>query len=268
MFRAHEQVFTWRAERARLEPTVDHHRGSVRFSLIPLPGAAPLSAAFVTRCIEHARQQGGTEIVTPAVTARESAGIRDAGFRERAALHLLVHDLLDIPEASGSSGRSKSALRAGHRRAASADDEIILQIDRAAFGPDWCLDSGGLQEAVKATPRVRIRMADDPVAGSLGFAITGRSGRRGYLQRLAVDPNAQRGGVGRSLVVDALRWNKRWRVARVVVNTQIGNHAAYELYRRLGFVDAAIGLYVLHLLLLEPLAQPDSDGPEATTRVL
>ena len=267
MFRAHEHVFTWRAERARLEPTVDHHRGSVRYSLIPLPGAAPLSAAFVTRCIEHARQQGGTEIVTPAVTARESTGIRDAGFRERAALHLLVHDLLDIPEPSGSSGRFESA-RAGHRRAASADRETILQIDRAAFGPDWCLDRGGLQEAVNATPRVRIRVAEDPREASLGFAITGRSGRRGYLQRLAVDPEAQRGGIGRSLVVDALRWNKRWRVARVVVNTQIGNHAAYELYRRLGFVDAPIGLYVLHLPLLEPLAPPDSDGPEATTRVL
>ena len=255
MFRAHEHVFTWRAERARLEPAFDSRRGSVRFSLMPMPGAAPLSAAFVRRCVEHARTLGGTEIVTPAVTAHEAAGLRDAGFLERAALHLLVHDLNPVPEERNVDATTKC------RRAAPGNRDAILQVDEAAFGPDWCLDDGGLREAVTATPRVRVQVAGDRQLGSVvGFAVTGRAGRRGYLQRLAVDPTVHGHGVGRALVVDALRWSKRWRVSRVVVNTQIGNHVAYGLYRKLGFVDAAIGLYVLHLPILQPGVQNAAEG--------
>lgn len=260
MFRAHEHVFTWRAERARLEPAFDSRHGSVRFSLMPMPGAAPLSAAFVRRCVEHARDQGGSEIVTPAVTAHEAAGLRDAGFLERAALHLLVHDLDPIPD------ERRVRAEAAYRRAVPGDRAAILRVDEAAFGPDWCLDGGGLREAVNATPRVRVRVADDRRLGStIGFAVTGRAGRRGYLQRLAVDPIVHGNGIGRALVVDALRWSKRWRVSRVVVNTQIGNHVAYGMYRKLGFVDAPIGLYVLHLPLLQPdiesTAPDGSRGP-------
>jgi ribosomal protein S18 acetylase RimI-like enzyme len=79
----------------------------------------------------------------------------------------------------------------------------------------------------------------------VGYAITGRAGRRGYLQRLAVDPDAQRGGIGSTLVIDALRWLRRWRSDRAMVNTQLANDRALSLYEGVGFTREASGLAVL-----------------------
>src|SRR5439155_23116344 len=117
-----------------------------------------------------------------------------------------------------------------------------------AFEPFWRLDDAGLDEAVAATPHARFRVAvtgpaeDSPV---IGYAITGRAGRRGYLQRLAVHPDQQRRGLGTLLVDDALRWLRRWRAERAVVNTQMGNEKALALYERCGFVREPSRLSVL-----------------------
>ena len=56
-------------------------------------------------------------------------------------------------------------------------------------------------------PRPGSAVADD--GGVVGYAVTGRSAARGYLQRLAVDPERWRQGVGAALVVDGLRWLRR-----------------------------------------------------------
>ena len=60
-------------------------------------------------------------------------------------------------------------------------------------------------------------------------------GRAGYLQRLAVHPDHQRAGLGGALVVDGLRWLRRWGAKEVLVNTQEGNEPAVRLYEALGF---------------------------------
>jgi ribosomal protein S18 acetylase RimI-like enzyme len=85
----------------------------------------------------------------------------------------------------------------------------------------------------------------------VAYAVTGRAGPRGYLQRLAVDPPAQGVGVGAALVVDGLRWLRRWGAKEVMVNTQEGNAAAVRLYERLGFRLQADGLAVLRRSLGE-----------------
>ncbi len=92
-------------------------------------------------------------------------------------------------------------------------------------------------DAVRATPAARVRVAvrrDDP-SRIVGFAVTGRARRFGYLQRLAVHPAHQSLGVGSTLVLDALRWCRRWGVRRVAVNTQAGNVRALRRYVDLGF---------------------------------
>jgi ribosomal protein S18 acetylase RimI-like enzyme len=71
--------------------------------------------------------------------------------------------------------------------------------------------------------------------GIAGYAITGRAGGHGFLQRLAVHPTWQRRGVGRALVIDGLAWLERRGVERVVVNTQLENRKALALYEGLGF---------------------------------
>ena len=74
------------------------------------------------------------------------------------------------------------------------------------------------------------------VRGELrAFAISGRAGTRGYLQRVAVDPRARRQGFGRILVTDALGWMRRHRVTTALVNTATDNVAARALYNSFGF---------------------------------
>ncbi len=79
----------------------------------------------------------------------------------------------------------------------------------------------------------------------VGYAVTGRAGPRGYLQRLAVEPAVSGRGFGTLLVDDALEWLSARSVHTVMVNTQETNARALELYRRIGFVSEPEGLVVL-----------------------
>jgi GNAT superfamily N-acetyltransferase len=81
--------------------------------------------------------------------------------------------------------------------------------------------------------------------GLIGYAIHGRSGTRGFVQRLAVAPEARRLGVGRGLLLDGLYWMRRRGVRRAVVNTQVGNDAALTLYYDVGFRREPSGLSVM-----------------------
>jgi len=109
------------------------------------------------------------------------------------------------------------------------------------------LDDAGLTDALTATPHTRFQVVvDRNTLRVVGYAISGRSGRNGYLQRLAVDPSEQGRGLGRWLVMDGLRWLSRWRADQCVVNTQWGNDVALSLYERVGFRRLPQGLAVLH----------------------
>jgi ribosomal protein S18 acetylase RimI-like enzyme len=176
-------------------------------------------------------------VVTGALSPAESTGFLAAGFEISEQLHLLAHDLRDIPDI---------VTPVTLRRASAKDHPDVLDLDHAAFPPFWQLDRDGLVDAIRATPQARFRVANDPdEVGIIGYAITGRAGRRGYLQRLAVAAGHHGQGVGAALVVDGLRWLRRWRVETTVVNTQLDNGRALALYERLGFRRQVPGLSVL-----------------------
>ena len=78
-----------------------------------------------------------------------------------------------------------------------------------------------------------------------GFAVTGKAGTTGYLQRLAVDPSAQRLGIARALVDDATDWLMRRGAHRALVNTGIDNHGAITLYEQASFARRTEELVVL-----------------------
>ncbi len=117
-------------------------------------------------------------------------------------------------------------------------------MDGNAFADFWRLDADGLADAEAATPSSRFRVAI--CEGELaGYAVTGRGGHSGFLQRLATDPSLQRRGIGSALVADALRWCRKRHCDRVYVNTQVTNAAALALYRHLGFSTTGNDLVVL-----------------------
>jgi ribosomal protein S18 acetylase RimI-like enzyme len=180
--------------------------------------------------------------VTAAVAASEAQAFLAVGFTVRERLHLLAHELtrLDDPNAA--------VANTTIRRARRSDRAPALEVDSRSFDPFWRLDPAGLDEAIEATPSSRFRVVDGP-SGVIGYAVSGRAGSRGFLQRLAVDPGERRRGCGSALVLDGLRWMKRRGAARAMVNTQERNTEALRLYERLGFHLQPGGLAVLHTVL-------------------
>jgi ribosomal protein S18 acetylase RimI-like enzyme len=228
-------VIRWGRERARTVPW----RGSRQVALLtPLPGAPVPSLAFVRRCVDTLSERGFTAVITGALAPVEQRAFLAAGFAEAERLHLLPHDL------SGLTATRSAGVRL--RKARLRDRDEVLGVDHLSFPSFWQLDEGGLADALTATPHARYQVAVDDASGRIiGYAISGRSGRNGYLQRLAVVPSEQGRGLGRWLVVDGLRWLARWRADQCVVNTQWGNEAALGLYEAVGFRRLPQGLAVL-----------------------
>jgi ribosomal-protein-alanine N-acetyltransferase len=200
------------------------------------PAAAPLAAETVARVIQHVRDLGCDHLMTSALTAVELNPFADHGFTVRGRLHLLSHDLRFVPDHD----------RRSLRRARRSDRAGVLAIDRAAFDEFWRLDRLGLLDALDATPVHRFRVTRGAV---VGYAICGRAGATGYLQRLAVHPDAQGRGIGRTLVADSLRWLRASAAREALVNTQVGNGPALDLYERMGFRLRAEELSVMELHL-------------------
>lgn len=232
------EVLQWGWERARTGPW----RGDGEVALLaPLPPGGPPSVQFVQRCLDSLAARGFSRVVTSALAPNEQAAFVALGFEEYERLHLLSHDMRHIDRPARDAGRLL-------RRGRSADWPSVLDVDAAAFEPFWRLDRGGLKEALDATPVTRFRVAASrrDSAGVLAYAITGSSDNQGYLQRLAVDPQYRRRGLGRALGLDGLRWLARKGVAGAVVNTQLGNEPALALYLSLGFRQEPTQLSVLH----------------------
>jgi ribosomal protein S18 acetylase RimI-like enzyme len=192
------------------------------------------SAAFIQRCLDILGERGFVRVVTSALSPLEQSGFFAAGFQVAEELHLLARDLDGLPRRPD----------IGVIRVSPDARPQVLAVDRAAFSPFWQLDERSLAEALAATPRTRFRAV--PHDGRLvGYAINGRSGARGFVQRLAVLPEVQRQGIGRALLLDGLHWMRRRGVRRAVVNTQVGNDAALSLYHDAGFREEPAGLSVM-----------------------
>ena len=208
-------------------------RGDGTVALIAPLGGRRVSRVALRSSLDRLEQAGYTSVLTAALAPIDQEPFLELGFHVHEHLHLLAHDLRALPSPS---------TRRRTRRARRGDRLAVIAIDGAAFPPFWRLDGTGLDDALEATPTVRFRISS---GAPDGYAITGRAGQKGYLQRLAVRPEAQRTGVGGVLVLDGLRWAKRWGAREVLVNTQLGNDSALRLYERLGFVRRPVGLVVL-----------------------
>ena len=234
-----EQTLRWPGGWARIGPW----RGSQDIGYLSIGAERPPTSAFVDRCLDALSRDGYSSVVTSALAPAETLPFADRDFGVRERLHLLEHGL---------SGLERPMLPS--RRARRSDRAPLLEIDARAFDEFWHIDQLGLEHALRATPSSRFRVCErrpsDAARGEgrsalVGYAITGRSGLQGYLQRLAVAPEAHRQGWGASLVADGLRWLARHGVVRTLVNTQIKNEAALELYKRSGFSLLPVNLVVM-----------------------
>jgi len=226
------QLIRWGTESARVSCL--RSDGADAFLV---PQGAPPSAEFVRRCLSVLSQQGFRRVVTGALSPAEQRGFLEAGFGVHEHLRLLVLDprsgLPPLPE-------EPRLYRAGPARR-----RHLLTVDAIAFPTFWRLDRAGLRETLRATPQHRLRVALGPDRKVCGYAVSGASAGRGFVQRLAVSPSSQGRGIGMKLLLDGLYWLRSAGVYEVAVNTQLGNEAALALYHRVGFRDDFSGLSVL-----------------------
>lgn len=180
----------------------------------------------VVEAIEHATRKGARAVRTSAMFPHVAAVVLANGFVEIDRLALLTFDLSEaLPEPAGAA--RTAFMRPWHLTPCS-------QIDRESFGLMWGNTPTSLRDIRSATPWHHARIARD-ARRIVGFAMSGAAGEHGYLQRLAVAPEARRRGIARDLVVDALAWMHDRGSAHVLVNTGVTNEAALTLYRTVGF---------------------------------
>jgi ribosomal protein S18 acetylase RimI-like enzyme len=228
------ELITEDGSRLRIGPW----RGSTSIGHLTVLGDdVPTSPAAVAVALSRLAAQGYERVHTGALPELAIGAFLDAGFTVEERLHLLSHPLGEVARVP----------RGATRRARRSDRDAVLALDHAAFEPFWRLDAAGLEEALVATPVSRFRVTVE--GGVTGYAVFGWAADRGYLQRLAVHPDAWGRGLGELLVRDGLRWLKRRGAHTALVNTQERNSRGLRLYQRLGFVLERHGLVVLHRAL-------------------
>lgn len=174
------------------------------------------------------RGLGYTHLRTSAVATDVWRDLDAVGMWPVQELALLEHDDPAAVRAATRRRPRTRTMRLADRPAASA-------VDQHAFDEGWGLDETAIHDVCNATPHHRARWIATPDREMAAYAITGRDGTQGFLQRLAVEPDHQRRGHARLLVVDSLHWLARRGARRVLVNTPTHNEAALALYESLGF---------------------------------
>lgn len=207
-------------------------------NLVPFPERNALAVEAIHHTMGAVAQQGFAATYTSAMTPLQAAPFFAAGFDLVEELHLLR---CRLDESVAANDRAeKSRLRRGRR----LDYSDVLELDALAFDDFWQFDRASLSDSMRATPRHRFQVTrTEPV---VGYHVTGLAGSNAYVQRVAVHPDTQGQGWGRTLIQDSLRW--AWKNgARIAhVNTQLTNERAVALYERNGFVLANERLQVLY----------------------
>ena len=177
------------------------------------------SARFLERSARWLFDAGAPAVISSPLHSGMQRVWLEAGFEPFRELLLMERDL------------SRPVAKPTHHIEAGTDRDWApaLEIDQRAFSPDWRVGRHGLVDARDATSASGFFVArrDDRV---VGFSIVGVASSAGYLQRIAVDPEAQGSGLGRSLLRASLAW-ARGRAARtLLLNTQLDNRGAARLY--------------------------------------
>jgi len=131
-------------------------------------------------------------------------------------------------------------------RPAHPDDLAILaHLDARAFSPLWHFGVDGLRDLL-FTGRLHVATVDDNLVGYTAIASHDGSA---HLARLAVHPQWQGHGFGQALLLDVLLDAQREGIHTVMLNTQVHNTRAEQLYRSYGFRPTNLVIPVLAKLV-------------------
>ena len=132
------------------------------------------------------------------------------------------------------------------RPAADADIPAVTAVDRAAFTPHWWHSEDTVRRRAAVVPHFIVA----EIAGSVvGYAEGVLRLPGAHLNRIAVHPDHQRGGVGALLLRDVLRAVWQSGASQVSLNTQTDNYFSQRLYGSFGFepTGGVVTVWELHL---------------------
>ena len=183
-------------------------------------------ASFLDACASRLVALGATGVISPPLPISARRSWEQAGFKTYVDL-ALMRKSLDTP------GRAPDHLVIDNDDCAL---ENLLRIDAAAFSPFWRFNRDGLEEAIQATSRSTILTIQGGDGAPIAYAVVGFGSAISYLQRVAVGPEWQGHGMGRSLVRVAGRKARAAGAKVLLLNTQTDNDPAITLYEDEGIV--------------------------------
>lgn len=134
----------------------------------------------------------------------------------------------------------------------------LAALDAAAFDAPYQMASGELIELMVTTGYFAVAEAAGgdaaPLPSLAGYVCADVVGDTGQVIRLAVHPEAQRLGIGRTLLNEALAYCQANGASRVVINTQEDNAASFRLYEQAGFRRVGRRVPLLVRRLVDPAA--------------
>lgn len=182
-------------------------------------------ASFLDSCAAHLLSLGATGVISPPLPISARRAWEQAGFRSYVDLALMRKSLRE-------SGPAPDHLVI---ETPDCDVESLLEIDAKAFSPFWRFSREGLEEAIEATSRSTTLAIQGGEGRPIAYAVVGFGSAISYLQRVAVNPEWQGHGMGRSLVRVAARKARAVGAKVLLLNTQIDNNPAIALYEDEGF---------------------------------
>jgi ribosomal protein S18 acetylase RimI-like enzyme len=189
---------------------------------------------FLEACTDYLLDVGAPSVLSPPLPRSAARTWKTVGYDDFAPLALMRLQLVrqgPTPDHLVSSGP--------------VDLDLLLDIDQAAFDDFWQFDHFGLREAIGATTETTTLTIAGPEGDPVAYAVVGIGHAISYLQRLAVHPDWQGAGMGRSLVRSSIRAALAAGTHAMVLNTQEDNRPAIALYKSEGFVVQPEGLAVL-----------------------
>lgn len=140
--------------------------------------------------------------------------------------------------------------------------EELLAVDHAAFPWLWWNSEGEFRNYA-AVPGVTIEVFREPGGKLVGYIGTTSLGSWGHLDRIAVDPEMQGRGLGRTLLKYSIYRMKAQGARRVALSTQLSNRVSRALYESTGFRRSRAHDYRIYGRALQGRELPGSWSKES-----
>jgi ribosomal-protein-alanine N-acetyltransferase len=127
-------------------------------------------------------------------------------------------------------------------RMAREDLDQVIAIEQASFTMPWSRNLFLAEFRNRPVSLMFVALADRPVREVVGYVVCWVFVDEVHLLDLAVRNDVRRQGVGRQIVVAALRAAYEWGARRAFLEVRESNEIALRLYERLGFERSQVRL--------------------------